>query len=90
MLGFNPSKQENEVFIGIHRGAFTMATHMSQGCPSQGRRVPWRTGLASEAHGGAGGWSLWHLQGQHLRLHFEVLAESDHRIPAREDKEADE
>lgn len=29
-----------------------------------------------------GSWSLWHLQGRHLRLHLEVLAESDHCVPA--------
>lgn len=86
MLGLiSPSKQENEVFIGIHwGGGFSMDAHLPQGCQLQGRRVPWGAGPAAEGHGGTGGWSLWHLQGQHLRLHLKVLVESDHCIPARD------
>lgn len=37
---------------------------------------------------GGGSWSLWHLQGRHLRLHHEVLVESDHCVPARDRKES--
>ena len=52
-------------------------------CRPQSRAGPWRAGLARQTGEDWEGWSLWHLQGRHLRLHLEILVESDHCIPAR-------
>ena len=84
MLGLSPSKQENEVFIGIHWEPSPWVPALPQGAQLQGRKAPWGADLAARGHGETGGWSFWHLQGRHLRFHLKVLVESDHRIPARD------
>lgn len=49
--------------------------------PEQSRALKSRSGQADGEDWE--GWSLWHLQGRHLRLHLEILVESDHCIPGR-------
>lgn len=59
-------------------------SHLVQGYEPQSRTKPQRISLPGRWQGeGGGSWSLWHLQGRHLRLHREVLVESDHCVPAR-------
>ena len=58
--------------------------HLVQGADPRAKPGPGeQAGLARQTGEGWEGRSLWHLQGRHLRLHLEILVESDHCIPAR-------